>query len=202
MRKTKNSVIPACKTNIWLDYDHPQAFTDADGNKVVVEYKENEAGQRVKITRRIKTTLKREKVNKAVAEHKRWAKFGDERGHLPGPDVATTTVGEKVFLKLSLGGSVPSAVQQTEEDDSAKWKEQLKGKKILCRICKGDHFTTKCPYKGTLKPLDEIEASSSSAAGPGSSDKKGIFSLCVPLTKKNNRCVCRASFWSLCCSCA
>jgi translation initiation factor 3 subunit G len=32
----------------------------------------------------------------------------------------------------------------------------LIGKKILCRICKGDHFTTKCPFKDIHQPLDEL----------------------------------------------
>ena len=26
---------------------------------------------------------------------------------------------------------------------------------VQCRICKGDHWTTKCPYKDTLVPLQE-----------------------------------------------
>ncbi|KAF9356965.1 translation initiation factor eIF3 subunit g [Mortierella sp. NVP85] len=38
-------------------------------------------------------------------------------------------------------------------------KQQLQNKKILCRICKGDHFTTKCPYKDSLGMED-------AAAGP------------------------------------
>ena len=39
-----------------------------------------------------------------------------------------------------------------EEDPLAK----LKGHKIVsCRICKGDHWTTKCPYKDTLAPAQE-----------------------------------------------
>jgi translation initiation factor 3 subunit G len=29
----------------------------------------------------------------------------------------------------------------------------------MCRICKGEHFTSKCPYKDTLQPLDEITSS-------------------------------------------
>lgn len=34
---------------------------------------------------------------------------------------------------------------------------RLKGqqKLVSCRICKGDHWTTKCPYKDTLAPLQE-----------------------------------------------
>jgi len=26
---------------------------------------------------------------------------------------------------------------------------------VSCRICKGDHWTTKCPYKDSLAPLQE-----------------------------------------------
>lgn len=26
---------------------------------------------------------------------------------------------------------------------------------VSCRICKGDHWTTRCPYKDTLQPLQE-----------------------------------------------
>ncbi|XP_039589077.1 eukaryotic translation initiation factor 3 subunit G-like [Passer montanus] len=33
---------------------------------------------------------------------------------------------------------------------------QLKGQKIVsCRICKGDHWTTRCPYKDTLGPMQK-----------------------------------------------
>lgn len=37
-------------------------------------------------------------------------------------------------------------------------KAQLQNKKILCRICKGDHFTTKCPYKDSLGMEDAASA--------------------------------------------
>lgn len=33
---------------------------------------------------------------------------------------------------------------------------KLKNQKIVtCRICKGDHWTTRCPYKDSLAPLQE-----------------------------------------------
>lgn len=33
---------------------------------------------------------------------------------------------------------------------------KLKAQKMVsCRICKGDHWTTKCPYKDTLGPIQE-----------------------------------------------
>ncbi len=58
------------------------------------------------ITRRIKRTLQKSLVEHAVAERKTWAKFGLEKGKKPGPDGATTTVGETVFLKLTPGNKV------------------------------------------------------------------------------------------------
>ncbi|KAI0224950.1 translation initiation factor eIF3 subunit g [Massospora cicadina] len=65
----------------------------------------------VKITRKIKMILKKEHVNRAVAERK------------------TTSVGEQIFLKLSANQAF-----QEDADDGDKQKNLLKGKKILCRI--------------------------------------------------------------------
>lgn len=27
---------------------------------------------------------------------------------------------------------------------------------VSCRICKGDHWTTRCPYKDTLAPIQDV----------------------------------------------
>jgi len=89
-------------------------------------------------------------VDHAVAERKHWSKFGAEKGKQSGPDRATTTVSEPIELKLAAGG-VKTA--EPEQDDAAAMKQKLGGKKVLCRICQGDHFTAKCPYKDTLEPL-------------------------------------------------
>lgn len=51
---------------------------------------------------------KRTLVNHQVAERKTWTKFGAEKGSKPGPDNATTTVGENVTLKLHAGAKVRS----------------------------------------------------------------------------------------------
>lgn len=60
----------------------------------------------VQITRKIKRVLQKEIVDHTVAERKSWTKFGQEKGSKPGPDRATTTVGENVSLKLSAGNKV------------------------------------------------------------------------------------------------
>jgi len=89
----------------------------------------NDEGKKVKITRRIKRTLQKSVVEHAVAERQKWAKFGKERGNKPGPDGATTTVGEAVSLKLSVGNKVlsrPFSFRDSEKNyipRQAKWKQ-------------------------------------------------------------------------------
>lgn len=34
-------------------------------------------------------------------------------------------------------------------------REQLEGKKIKCRLCQGNHFTSRCPHKETLGGMEE-----------------------------------------------
>ncbi|KAF9583441.1 translation initiation factor eIF3 subunit g [Lunasporangiospora selenospora] len=141
--------MPVSATN-WADEvdgeEQPQTFTDANGITTHIEYRINEDGKKVKITRRTQKKLIHDKVNKAVATRKKWPKFGKEKGSKPGPDPATTNVGDNIKLKLSSTGKVIEEVDEKQE----AIKQQLQNKKILCRICKGDHFTTKCPYKDSL----------------------------------------------------
>ncbi|KAI7870805.1 eukaryotic translation initiation factor 3 subunit G-domain-containing protein [Spinellus fusiger] len=140
------------------DAFQPMAFTDENGIKTVIEYRENEDGRKVKVTRKIRSKLVTEHVNKTVAQRKKWAKFGEEEGNKPGPDVATTTIGESIPLKLgsSHGKNADTAAEEEAHD---KITSQIKPKNIVCRICKGEHFTSKCPYKDTMAPLDEITSS-------------------------------------------
>ncbi|KAK0434571.1 translation initiation factor 3 RNA-binding subunit [Armillaria borealis] len=113
------------------------------------------------ITRRIKRTLQKATVDPKIAQRQKWAKFGQERGNKAGPDRATTTVGENVGLKLSVGNKSSDAEPTQEESMKSKLAKSGAGK-VNCRICKGDHFTAKCPYKDTLGALDNPD----SGAGP------------------------------------
>jgi len=111
--------------------------------------------------RKIRTTVVREHVNPRVAERKEWVKFGIEKGHPPGPDISTTTVGENIVFRPSATWKSTSREEDPAED---VLKNALKGSKVACRICKGDHFTARCPFKDTLPPLDD------DAVGGGASD--------------------------------
>jgi translation initiation factor 3 subunit G len=41
------------------------------------------------------------------------------------------------------------------------------GKALVCRLCKGGHFTAKCPYKDQLAAIDQVDmADADEADGP------------------------------------
>lgn len=53
-------------------------------------------------------------------------------------------------------------------------REKLLQKKVACRICKGDHFTARCPFKDTLQPLDEAgNAANEADTGAGGMEDDG-----------------------------
>lgn len=63
-------------------------------------------------------------------------------------------------IKLSTGGAKQE--EKPEQNEEQKIKAELGGKKVSCRICSGDHFTARCPYKDTLGEADgEFDGSSS-----------------------------------------
>jgi translation initiation factor 3 subunit G len=112
--------------------------------------------------------LQKSVVDHTVAERLKWSKFGQEKGKASGPDRATTTVGENVALKISAGNKVRSAlafevnltpqqhgVEPEKEEESTKIKLAKAGAgKVVCRLCKGEHFTAKCPHKEALAGLE------------------------------------------------
>ncbi|KAF7352262.1 Eukaryotic translation initiation factor 3 subunit G [Mycena venus] len=130
-------------------------FVDENGIRTTIEYTINEDGKKVKrqITRRSKRVLQKSVVDHTVAERLKWAKFGQERGKPAGPDRATTTVGENVALKISAGNKHGAEPEKEEESTKNKLAKAGAGK-VVCRLCKGEHFTAKCPHKEALAGLE------------------------------------------------
>jgi len=128
-------------------------FDERKGIKTVTEYKYNDDDKKVKIVRIFK--IEKRKVAKSIATRKNWKKFGASKNDKPGPDPATTIVSEEIFMQFVSakdGETVDAAKNQNEGDPMDK----LKGAKtVQCRVCKGDHWTTKCPYKDKLAPIEE-----------------------------------------------
>ena len=44
---------------------------------------------------------------------------------------------------------------------------------VMCRVCKGDHWTTKCPYKDSLEPLQKELLSGGGGNAAGSDSETG-----------------------------
>jgi len=135
----------------------PTTTVNKDGTKTTISYRIDDSGRKVKVTRKTRTVVHKEKVNPAVAERRQWAKFGNEKGKSKGPQTDTTSVGENIQFRPSRDWKSVQAEEAKNgggKSEEKSLKEQLKDKKVKCRICSGEHFTARCPYKDTMAPVD------------------------------------------------
>ncbi|KAG4300722.1 hypothetical protein PCANB_003008 [Pneumocystis canis] len=146
----------------WADDEYTESIVTSNTAeesaeiKTVVEYYV-EDGKKYKITRKIKTIVVKEEDNPLIEDRRHWKKFGAEKDRGPGPDPSTTSIGENIFLKFQVGWSKNFSKSFEDEQSANKTlKDGVKDKKVACRLCKGDHFTARCPYKDTLQPFDEV----------------------------------------------
>ena len=134
----------------------PQHTKNKDGSETIVTIFLNDDGKKVKRTQRIRKVTKRTYEKAGVAERRAWPKMGLEAGRPAGPQPDTTTLGENIIFRPQVGFKSGAAEQPTAEEDQKQ--QQLKQMKIKCRICSGEHFTTKCPFKNTMAPEGEAGA--------------------------------------------
>ncbi|GFZ51839.1 Translation initiation factor eIF3 p33 subunit homolog [Saitozyma sp. JCM 24511] len=125
--------------------------TDADGITTIISWKFDEHDRKVKTTRRVRRKMQTQLVSHTVAERKHWAKFGLDKGKGSGPDRNTTIIGENIHFKVS----ATSRAEPEAEQSAAKAPA---GKAFVCRLCKGGHFTAKCPYREQLAAIDSVGA--------------------------------------------
>ncbi|XVF46591.1 hypothetical protein PTKIN_Ptkin03bG0039400 [Pterospermum kingtungense] len=147
---------------------------DENGIKKVIEYKFNDEGNKVKITTTTRVRkLANARLSKQAVERRSWPKFGDavredvgarltmvsteeillERPRAPGSKVEETKAAGDPLAQLGKGGAVL----------------------MVCRTCgkKGDHWTSRCPYKDLAAPvegfIDKPAVSENATAAAGSS---------------------------------
>ncbi|KXS93647.1 hypothetical protein AC578_4206 [Pseudocercospora eumusae] len=159
----------------------PQITKNKDGTETIVTVFINEDGKKVKRTQRIRRTVVKKRENPRVAERRAWPKMGPEAGKPAGPQADTTTLGENIIFKPVVGFKA-SGAQQEKNPEEDKKADALKKMQIKCRICQGDHFTTKCPFKDTMKPEgdDAAPADMDSIAGDTGGGGGGIGGSYVP----------------------
>jgi translation initiation factor 3 subunit G len=81
----------------------------------------------------------------------------------------TTSVGENIIFRPSTNWRKDA---KEEKPEGGSMKDKLKDKKVKCRICNGEHFTARCPFKDTMAPVGE-EGSADVAAGPADAAEGG-----------------------------
>jgi len=143
----------------------PQVTKNKDGSETIITVFINEDGKKVKRTQRIRRSVIKKKENPRVAERRQWAKMGIEAGKPPGPRPDTTTLGENIMFRPAVGFKAGGQQEKAPEED--KKADALKKMQIKCRICSGDHFTTKCPFKDTMAPAGEDAAPADMDAAAG-----------------------------------
>ncbi|KAI1618643.1 eukaryotic translation initiation factor 3 subunit G [Exophiala viscosa] len=151
----------------------PVTTVNRDGTKTTISYRLDDQGRKVKVTRKTRTTVHKERVNPVVAERREWSKFGLEKGKSKGPQPDTTSVGENIVFRPSRDWKNVQAEEAKAGGGKAEeksLKEQLKDKKVKCRICQGEHFTARCPFKDTMAPADD---GTTPVADPMAEDEEG-----------------------------
>lgn len=105
----------------------------------------------------------------------------------------TTSVGENIIFRLSTNWRKDTK-EEAKDPNANAMKEKLKDKTVKCRICNGEHFTARCPYKDTMAPVGAEGAAdvaagmgdepSANAAGAPGAGKKGSY---VPPALRGDR---------------
>ncbi|KAG6607041.1 Eukaryotic translation initiation factor 3 subunit G [Cucurbita argyrosperma subsp. argyrosperma] len=150
---------------------------DENGLKKTIEYQFNEDGNKVKITTTSRTRkLANARLSKHAIERRSWAKFGDAVHEDVGSRLTMVSTEEILLERPRAPGSKPE-----EPKVAGDPLAQLgKGGAVLmvCRTCgkKGDHWTSRCPYKDLASQadgLDKTVAPEATAAAPGAT--KGAY---------------------------
>jgi translation initiation factor 3 subunit G len=147
-----------------------RSTADADGVITITEYRINEAGMRMKTIKKIKEHQVVKKVTPEMLARASWAKFGDAKRYKAGDESMTATSLEEIFIeraRLQAKSEVEKA-----SDPLAAMASGAQTSLLVCRTCgkKGDHWTSKCPYKdlandGVKPPEDDGTGPKRTAGG-------------------------------------
>lgn len=125
-----------------------------NGFKKTIEFK-YEDDKKFKITSLFK--VDRVKLPRTVVERKKLSKFGDASSDPPGVNPATTIVGDEVLMQFL----------NNKEESMKEEPQSAQIPKIQCRLCKGDHWTTKCPLKDIYEKMNNMDMGKSDATDSG-----------------------------------
>ncbi|XP_074308215.1 uncharacterized protein LOC141643084 [Silene latifolia] len=151
---------------------------DENGIKKVIEYKFNEEGNKVKIITTTRTRkLAKARLSKRAVERRSWPKFGDAVKEEVGSRLTMVST-EEIYLERPQAPGTKKEESKAAGDPLAQLSKGTGGALMLCRTCgkKGDHWTSRCPYKD-LAPQGDVALDKPAVdAGPaGPSATKGAY---------------------------
>ncbi|EEF32524.1 Eukaryotic translation initiation factor 3 subunit, putative [Ricinus communis] len=156
---------------------------DKNGLKKVIEYKFNDKGQKVRIT--TTTRLRKTWLTKGALERRSWPRFGDavndNVGGTSSSRLLTTVSSEEIFLQRPK--SKGTKAEETETSgESLSLLANKNGVLMVCRTCckKGDHWTSKCPYKDVKPQLEGPTSRPPSADNSAASSITAMNSKYIP----------------------
>lgn len=131
---------------------------DENGIKKIIEYSFNDQGQKV-----VRTTTTRSRkvaktrINRRALERREWRKFGDAVNEDTGSRLTMVSTEEIILERPRPPGSKPDEVKSAGDPLSALAGAKGGAVLMVCRTCgkKGDHWTSKCPYKDLAPPTDD-----------------------------------------------
>ncbi|XP_060207926.1 uncharacterized protein LOC132635512 [Lycium barbarum] len=147
---------------------------DSNGVKKVVEYKFNDEGNKVKITTTTRIRkLANARLSKGAIERRNWPKFGDAVHEDVGARLTMVSTEEIILERPTAPGSNKDEAKAS--GDSLAQIGKAGAVLMVCRTCgkKGDHWTSKCPFKDLAQPSETFmdkppsaEAPAAGGAGP------------------------------------
>ncbi|KAJ6987151.1 hypothetical protein D5086_015921 [Populus alba] len=151
---------------------------DDNGIKKVIEYKFNDDGNKIKITTTTRVRkLAKARLSKRAVERRNWPKFGDAVHEDVGSRLTMVST-EEILLERPRAPGTKAEDTKIAGDNLAQLG---KGGAVLmvCRTCgkKGDHWTSRCPYKDLAQPtetfIDKPAATETAMAASGAT--KGAY---------------------------
>ncbi|KAI4326777.1 hypothetical protein L6164_019313 [Bauhinia variegata] len=147
---------------------------DENGIKKVIEYKFDEDGNKVKITTTTRTRkLTNARLSKRAIERRSWAKFGDFVHEDVGSRLTMVST-EEILLERPRAPGSKAEEPKAVGDPLAQFQKGGGAVLMVCRTCgkKGDHWTSRCPYKDLAPPaegfVDKPAAAEAATAASGS----------------------------------
>ncbi|KAL8545382.1 hypothetical protein ACS0TY_005521 [Phlomoides rotata] len=147
---------------------------DENGIKKVIEYKFNDEGNKVKITTTTRIRkLANARLSKRAVERRSWPKFGDAVHEEVGARLTMVSTEEIVLERPRAAGT--KAEETKDSGDSLGLKPG--GVLMVCRTCgkKGDHWTSRCPYKDLAQPTDSFIDKPPTEANAPAGTTKGTY---------------------------